>query len=231
MESSPRERVITALERFREIAGRWPRVHANHAHNRDNLYWGVHRIDFPPVRLFYALTNGHPGDWFQGHVEGSPYWWGDLCRERVEYVRNLTFSEVNLLRINPTLPYRDPRRPLAPWWFSATDAEDCAAFNAILDEAGQERLETEGGVCILATHLGKRYTRDGRVNPRTEALLRRLAARPGWFPTVSELLDWLRTSGTDATLPRAEWRRMQVRWARDLVLRRLRPPAPAEWPA
>jgi len=232
METSPRERVVAALDRFRDIAGTWPRVHANHAHNRDNLYWGVGRVDFLPVRMFYALINGHPGDWFQGHVEGSPWWWGDLCRDRIEYVRNLTFDDINLLNVNPTLPYRDPRRPLAPWWFSATDAEDSAAFNVIVDEAAQDRLEAEGGVCILATHLGKRYARNGHVHPRTEALLRRLAAKGGWFPTVSQLLDWLRASTPgDRVLPSSEWRRMQIRWARDLILRRVRPPAPVEWPS
>lgn len=230
METSGRERVITAMDRFREVTGGWPRVHANHAHNRDNLYWGVHRVDFPPVRWFYALTNGHPAEWFQGHVEGSPWWWGDLCRDRVEYVRNLTFDDINLLRVNPTLPYRDPRRPLAQWWFSATDAEDSAAFNTVIDEAAQDRLEAEGGVCILATHLGKRYARDGRVHPRTETLLRRLAGKRGWFPTVSQLLDWLRSQSTgDRILPAGEWRRMQISWARDLIKRRVRPPAPVEW--
>jgi hypothetical protein len=227
MESSRRERVVAALERFREFTGVWPRAHANHGHNRDNLYWGVDRVDLLPVRWFYALTNGNPRNWFQGHRENSPFWWGDLCQERIDYVRNLTYDEVNLLRINPGMPYRDPRRPLVRWWFSATDAEDCAAFNHLLNEAAQDRLEAEGGVCIVATHLGKRYTRDGRVDPRFETLLRRLAGKQGWFPTVSELLDWLLATKRQDVLPRNEWRRMQVRWAVDLVRRRLRPPPPA----
>lgn len=231
MEPSTRERTVAGLERFRDFTGHWPRSYANHAHNRENVYWGVDRVDFPPVRLFYALTNGHDREWFQGHREGSPWWWGDLVRERVEYVRNLTYDEVNLLRINPSMPYHDPRRPLVRWWFSASDAEDGAAFNQLLDEAAQDRLEAEGGVCIVATHLGKRYTRDGKVHPRTEQLLRRLASKRGWFPTVSELLDWLKARRTTDTLPAGEWRRMQVRWAADLVRRRLRPAPPLEWPA
>jgi hypothetical protein len=222
MESSHRGRVVEALERFREFTGTWPRTHANHGHNRDNVYWGVDRVDLAPVRWFYGLTNGHPRNWFQGHRQGSPYWWGDLCRERIEYVRNLTYDEVNLLRINPSMPYRDPKRPLVQWWFSATDAEDCPAFNHLLNEAAQDRLEAEGGVCIVATHLGKRYTTDGKVNPRFAQLLRRLAAKGGWFPTVSELLDWMRASRREELLPSAEWRRMQIRWAADLVRRRLR---------
>ncbi len=232
MESSNRARTEAGMTRFRELAGHWPRSHANHSHNRENLYWGVHRVDLAPVRWFYALAHEHPRDWFQGHVPQSEWWWGDLCQQRIEYVRNLTYDEINLLRINPTLPYRDPNRPLAPWWFSSTDCEDAAAFNTVIDEAAQDRLEAEGGVCIVATHLGKRYVRDGRVHPRTEALLRRLAAKDGWFPTVSQLLDWLRGSHHgDGTIPPAEWRKMQIRWAVDLVRRRLRPPPPLEWPA
>jgi hypothetical protein len=223
METSRRDRVIVALERFHELTGQWPRAHANHGQNRENLYWGIDRVDLAPIRLFYALTNGLPRDWYQGHVQGSPYWWGDLCQQRVEYVRNLTFDEINLLRINPTLPYRDTNRPMARWWFSATDAEDCAEFNALLQEDAQDRLEAEGGICIVATHLGKRFVQNGRINERTEQLLRRLASRRGWFPTVSELLDWLRNSRSDnGALPAAEWRKMQVRWAWDLVRRQLR---------
>lgn len=231
MESSPRDRVVRALDRFRDSFGHWPRSYANHAQNRENLYWGAGRVDFPPVRWFYQAANREPRDWYQGHIEGSPFYWGDLLRERIEYMRNLTFHEVNLLNINPTLPYRDPTRPLAPWWFSATDAEDAAAFNQRFDEAAQDRLEQEGGVCIVATHLGKGFTREGRVNPRTEQLLRRLAAKGGWFPTVSELLDWLRQTRGEKELPQGEWRRMQIRWATDLVRQRLQPPPPVEWPA
>jgi hypothetical protein len=229
METSRRERTVAALERFRELTGSWPRAHANHGHNRENLYWGVDRVDLLPVRWFCALTNRNPRDWFQGHRQGSPYWWGDLCHERIHYVRNLTFDEVNLLRINPGMPYRDPKRPFVRWWFSATDAEDCASFNHLLDESSQDRLELEGGVCIVATHLGKGFTRNGKINPRTEMLLRRLSRKRGWFPTVSELLDWLQSSRQRETLPRAEWRRMQVRWAFDLVRRRLRAKPATSW--
>jgi hypothetical protein len=231
MESSNRERIVRAMDRFREATGAWPRSYANHAQNRENLYWGTGRVDFLPVRWFYALTNREPSGWYEGHLPGSEYYWGDLLQERVEYMRNLTYTDVNLLNVNPTLPYRDPKRPLARWWFSATDAEDAAAFNARFDEAAQDRLEAEGGVCIVATHLGKRFTRDGKVHPRTEQLLRRLAGKRGWFPTVSELLDWLRQSRGEATIPPGEWRRMQLRWAIDLVRQRLNPPPALEWPA
>ena len=48
---------------------------------------------------------------FRGHVEGDPLFWGDLCRDRVRYVRNFTFADVNTLASCPLMPYHDPKRP------------------------------------------------------------------------------------------------------------------------
>ena len=222
MESSSRARTLRALERFREIFGHDPRVHANHAHNRENLYWGVDRLDDPILRRAYAAWLHQPADYYDGHVEGSDHWWGDLARERIQYVRNLTFRELNLSRINPTLPYRDPRRPLVRWWFSATDVENAAEFKQLFAPPAQDRLEREGGVCIVATHLGKGFVKAGEVDPVIRLQLERLAERDGWFVPVGELLDWLREHKAREELPPGEWRRMQWTWMRDLVARKVR---------
>ncbi len=221
METSTRERTVRALERFRGAFGTPPRVHANHAYNRDNLYWGVGRLDDPALRLLYRIAFPQPGDFYEGHRPGSPYWWGDLCGQHIDYVRNLTFSEINLLGVNPSMPYRDPARPYVRWWFSAVDAEDADAFNALLRPENQQRLESEGGVCIVATHFGKGFGGAGQPHPDTRRVLEQLAARNGWFPPVGELLDWLRAHRSSDALPAQEWHRMQWRWARDLVVRRL----------
>jgi hypothetical protein len=221
METSTRERTARALERFRSTFGAPPRVHANHALNRENLYWGTARFDDAALRILYRIAFRRAPDESQGHRPGSPYWWGDLCREQIEYVRNLTFSEINLLRVNPSLPYRDPTRPYVRWWFSTADAENVDEFNELLRPENQQRLEAEGGVCIVATHFGKGFGVDGTVHPETQRLLTLLAARRGWFPPVGELLDWLRARREDDGLPADEWRRMQWRWARDLVMRKL----------
>jgi hypothetical protein len=221
MESSERERTVRGLERFHQCFGHFPRVHANHSFNRENLYWGGGRFDNPLLRLVFGpmskLSRGH----FQGHREGSPYWWGDLAHEHIVYGRNLTFEEINLRRINPSMPYQDPRRPLVRWWFSATDAEDVEAFNRMLRPDNIDRLEQERGICIVATHFGKRFVTDGAVNAGTRAALENLGRRPGWFPPVGELLDWMRSRRSTPALPAREWRRMQWRWATDLVRRKM----------
>jgi hypothetical protein len=220
MESSTRERTERALARFRELFGEPPRVYANHAYNQENLYWGAERLDDPLLRILYGRAEGQPAGFYQGHVPDSPWWWGDLAGQ-ITYIRNLTFSDINVMRSNPSMPYRDPRRPAVPWWFSASDAEDVDAFNALITPEAQDRLENEGGVCIVATHLGKRFADEGVVNPETRRLLQRLAAKPGWFVPVGELLDWLREQrGGGTGLPPREWRRMQWRWAWDLIQRR-----------
>lgn len=222
MESSPRERTQRALELFCETFGSYPRLHVNHSTNLENLYWGAGRIDEPLVRLLYK-TLGR--DWkvkFQGHIERSEYFWGDACEQRIDYVRNLTFNRMNLLRVNPSMPYSDDKRPFVRWWFSSADADDCSAFNHLLRESEQERLQRDGGVCIVSTHFAKGFVQDGRVQPRTRELLHALSQRPGWFTTAAELLDWLRARRASMKLPANEWRSMQWTWLREAALRHAR---------
>lgn len=222
MESSLRDRTERALERFREVFGSYPRVHANHAFNRENLYWGAGRLDDPVLRFVYGRMDRRHADYYGGHRQDSPYWWGDLCREHVRYVRNLTFDELNLARVNPSMPYHDPSRPWVEAWFSAADAEDWREMVRLLSPDRLDRLEQEGGFSVVATHLGKGFAQDGEVRPEVRERLEDLADRPGWFPTTDELLDWLRARRESLELPRAEWRRMQWTWAKDLYLRRRR---------
>jgi hypothetical protein len=221
MESSERTRIVAAMERFKTEFGSYPRIHPNHALNRENIYWGADRFDGPLLKAIARRVMQIPDGYFQGHMKGSRYFWGDLCASSIEYARNLTFNEINLRRVNPSMPYRDPARPFVPWWFSATDADDAEAFNVIMSAAGQERLEREGGICILATHLGKGFVTNGRVHPTSRRLLEELARRPGWFPPVGELLDWLRDQHGETFLGRGERTRMERRWLVDLVRRKL----------
>jgi hypothetical protein len=218
MESSDRARTVRALERFRDEFGAYPKVHANHSFNRESVYWGPDRVDDAWIRAVYGRFL--PRGYWRGHMEGSPWFWGDLCRDRITYVRNLTCNDINTLQFNPSMPYRDPRRAYVRWWFSASDAEGGPEFAHLLRPSQQEKLEREQGVCIVATHLAKGFVfRSGEIRPAVRAALEALARRPGWFPTAGELLDWLRERRTGEELPPAEWRRMQWRWAWDLARR------------
>lgn len=219
-ESSTRDRTIEGLDRLRATFGVSPRVHANHSWNRENLYWGEGRFDLPLIGRLWRAASRVPEGYFQGHVEGSPYWWGDLCQEHVVYARNLTFGRLNLARINPSMPYRDPKRPLVPYWFSTSDAPTVREFRALTAPEGIARLEAERGFTIVSTHLGKGFVRDGVVDPVVRRNLEYIAGRKGWFPTTGELLDWLGERGGKGPLPSAEWLRMQARFVLDLLRRK-----------
>jgi hypothetical protein len=218
-ESSRRERTAAGLAEFKRLFGVSPRVHANHAENRENLYWGRERFDLALLRLLYGAASGVPRDHYQGHRPGSPYWWGDLCQRDVIYARNLTFTELNLARINPSMPYRDERRPLVPLWFSASDAPTVREFNDLTEPRRADRLAADGGFTIVATHLGKGFVRDGSIHPTTRRNLEHLASLEGWFPTTGELLDWLREENGERSLPPSERFAMQLRFAADLLKR------------
>lgn len=223
MQSSKRARTLAGLEHYRETFSEYPRIHVNHALNRENVYWGVDRLDSPILRSLFGRLTGLRDGYFSGHDAASSYGWADACAKHFVYCRNLTTNDINTAKFNPSMPYRDPKRPLIPWWFSASDAETVEEFNALLHPDNQERLEREGGFCIVATHFGKGFVRDGIVDAVTRARMTELAQRQGWFPTVGELLDWLRVrrQADDGALPAGEWRRMQWRWALDLGLRKV----------
>lgn len=220
-ESSRRGRTVSGLERFRTVFGGYPRIHANHAMNRENLYWGADRLDNRLLAGVLRSVSKTPPGHYMGHVPGSPWWWGDLAAEHLTYCRNLTFQTLNLARINPSMPYRDPRRPLIPLWFSASNAETVREFNALTEPDRVDRLAHEGGFSVVATHFGKGFVRDGAVNPVTRRNLEHLASRGGWFPTTGQLLDHLQARNADRSLPPGEWRRMQLKFAWDLARSRL----------
>jgi len=215
--SSTRRRTAEGLERFREIIGYYPRVHINHFLNRENLYWGGARLSTAMCRLIYRLATITRSRRFEGHNPRSPYFWGDLCRQHIQYVRNFTFREVNLLNVNPTLPYRDPGRPYVNYWFSSTEAAEVKSFCAAMGEAHQDRLESEGGVCIIYAHLAAGFLENGKVAPEFGRLIKRLAARNGWFVPLGELLDYLRTRGAGGDIPPRERATMERRWVREKI--------------
>jgi hypothetical protein len=209
-----REAVERGLDEFYRLIGYNPRIHANHSRNLENIYWGEARFN-TLRRLYRVATSFRKGQTFEGHTPESPYFWGDLCRDRIDYVRNFVFREVNLNRVNPTMPYRDPLRPFVKYWFSSCYGPDARSFCQTISEANQEQLETEGGICIMYTHFACGFVKDGRVEARTEQLLRGLAQRQGWFVPVSTLLDFLRSKRGDASITPAEYGSMERRWALD----------------
>lgn len=215
MESSDRQTVLECLEEFRRVFGNYPRMHINHSENRDNVYWGPDRFGLAPLRglLRWKFRRAYGGvDYFQGHQPQSDYFWGDACKQHVTYVRNFCYDEINQQRINPSQPYHDPRTPYVNYWFSSLDAPEVVTFNRVLSKANIDRLEREGGVCIVATHFGKYFVRDGKLDPDTRRVFEDLARRDGWYVPASTLLDHLRSSPGWGPISSMELLKIELRW-------------------
>ena len=211
--NATRDIVYQGLEQFHHLLGTSPRIHCNHDTNRENLYWGASRFETSTIRMAYNLATrfGHR-NYFEGHVESSPYFWGDICKKRISYVRNFVFDEINLDRINPTLPYYDSSKPFVNFWFSSTDGATVQSFCKMLCEANQDRLEVEGGVCIMYTHFAAGFCRNGELYPAFERLMQRLAKKNGWFVPVATLLDHLQSTRKISDIPKRELAQMEQSW-------------------
>lgn len=96
-----------------------------------------------------------------------------------------------MLSVNPEMPYSLPDTPYVNYWFSSADAPDVQAFKALLSRDRLDQLQSEGGVCILSTHLGKGFSKNGQVDPQIVDILQYLASKEGWFVPVSDILDHL----------------------------------------
>jgi hypothetical protein len=215
--TSRREQTLAGLDRFRELFGHDPRTLANHVGNLEAIYHGEQRVSGPRRAIYNVLTRGRRRRLFEGHVPGSPLFWGDLCAERVSYVRNFVYRNVDTLAACPHMPYRDPAKPYVAAWFAASEGANPASFVRTLADAQLDRLEAGGGLCIMYTHLGAGFWRDGALDPEFERVMTGLAARAGWFAPVAEILDHLRRVKGVTDLGASERRELEWRWLGDKV--------------
>lgn len=216
---STREETRAALDRFRELFGHDPRIGADHSANTEALYCGPDRVTGILAAAYRAagvLLWDHPVR-SEGHDPASPYFWGDLCRDRIEYWRNFTFATSDVLTACPRLPYHDPARPLVNQWYAATHAPHLERFLAAVSTERLDALERSGGACILYTHFGTNFVWEGELDHRFAPAVEALAERGAWFAPASEVLDHLRRERGDHVLSDHERSRLERRWLRDQV--------------
>ncbi len=195
--SSRRERVIEGLELFEKYFGCYPSLLAQHNDSIENesLYWGSGRVSFPIILIYKFLTlfskNSVNSTIYQGAINSSPYFWGDICHDRIKYVRNFIYSDINTLKSCNLMPYYDRNRTYVKAWFASTEAPDKNAFNSVVTPQNILRLESQGGCCIIYTHFGKGFVENGSVDSEFEKRMEYLAEQKGWFAPASEILDYL----------------------------------------
>jgi hypothetical protein len=221
--SNLREKTVRGLDRFSQVLGEMPTMHINHHLNRDNLYWGAERVNSPFVRSIIKTVSKHRKQPFDGHQPNSAYYWGDIAASTIRYCRNLVFvDQVDVTKVNATMPYYDRMRTCVPRWFSACDGGTPLRFQHLLRPQNLESLATQGGICIVYVHFGAGFVVDGKVLPNVEKILRSIAQIPeGIFLPASKLLDALCPSSDlnhAPSLPVGERRRMEWFWLKEKIL-------------
>ncbi|RJQ17683.1 MAG: hypothetical protein C4560_08190 [Nitrospiraceae bacterium] len=196
-----RDETIKAYEEYRDIFGEYPGMNIMHSNNLENAYWG-HKV-FGPGVIRWVTENVIGAIYpkakfpFQGEEQGSPYFWGDILKEKTKYVRMWGTHDINTLKINPSMPYHDPQKPYVNYWFSFSEGHTRKMFNKLLNDKNIEKLCKERGASIVYTHFASGFSRrsaDGSyvVDPASKTQLAKLSQRKdGWFVPVSELLDRL----------------------------------------
>ncbi|ODS09753.1 hypothetical protein [Vibrio scophthalmi] len=122
---------------------------------------------------------------------------GDIAKEKIKYVRNFTFDDVNTIKIDPMMPYHDKRKPFVNKWFSSSDGYDVNAFIKLCSKKNIDRLEKERGACVVYTHFASGFVNEnGELNDDFKKCIDYISTRNGWFVPCGQLLDYLEGNQT-----------------------------------
>lgn len=184
-----RDEILKGLEEFKTKLGEYPKIHINHSYNPDSIYGGYKRFNQPFKFLVKKMYPQYAGV-FQGEEKKSDFFWGDKHKEIIQYNRNHEFEGLNTRKYDKYMPYVDPKRSqYSNYWFSATFAPNQLVFNHLVNKETIQKLEKQGGVCIIFTHLGY-YMKNGKIDEGFVERINWLAKnKNGVYIPVSKVLD------------------------------------------
>lgn len=213
-----REEIQAGIEEFKDRLGHYPYMHINHANNKDNIFWGSKRFSLikKPFKFIYRKSRK-----FEGEDPESPSFWGDACKYHIKYIRNYVVNGINTQKFDPKMPYRVREKDqYSNYWFSSSDGHTIEEFNDLLSDDNIRRLEMEGGCCIVYTHFGDGFVKDGKVDPEFERKIKELSSRNGWFVPASEMLDYmLKKKKIDNFISKAYLSKLDLLWAKDRIVK------------
>lgn len=214
--SSKRSVIIKGLKTYKKSIGNYPYMHINHSMNKDNLYWGEHRLTFSPLQWAYRATKGKT--LFFGHIKNSPYFWGDIAKRSIKYSRDFSFHEINLAKIGSIVPRYVNGKSNYLKWFYTSNGRDINTFNKLLSPKNLDLIEMDGGYTIIYTHFGKGFFNRGQINPLFKQRIEDLTKRSVWITTTGELLEFLEKQTHKTRNNCLEEFRLQLRWSLEQLL-------------
>ncbi|KKQ18725.1 MAG: hypothetical protein US31_C0002G0070 [Berkelbacteria bacterium GW2011_GWA1_36_9] len=208
-----RQDTLDGLEIFKQFIGHYPKIQINHAQNPDSLYWGVKR--FTLLKLFWRWSK------FQGDNKKSAYFWGDYAKKYIKYIRNFSFNNLNTLKVDSSMPYKDPSKPYANYWFSASSAPDIQSFIKITSLKNIDKLAEEGGCAIIYTHFASGFVKNGKLNHEFQKNLAYIAQQNGYFVPAGTLLDYLKSLKKQNNTSQIDIKKLELKWFWDKIIEKL----------
>ena len=185
-----RKEILNGLSVFESVFGSPPKIQINHSNNADNIYWGRERF-YGFIKRFYGTKRSSIESF--GSKKGSDCFWGDYVKKNILFIRNRTFNGINTLKYDKALVHNElGKEEFSNLWFSSSDGMDCKLFKKLLTKKNIDKLEKEGGCCILYTHFAYGFlNKEGDVDKEVLDIIKYLSTKQAWFAPASEILDYV----------------------------------------
>ena len=91
-------------------------------------------------------------------------------------------------------------------------------FNKCISNENQDRLEKEGGACIMYTHFADGFSQNGKISEKFKEQMKRLSNKDGWFVPVSSLLEFLKKQNKEHAISPKQRRELEWKWLFDKLI-------------
>lgn len=216
-----RTEIIKGLNDFKQKLGRYPNMHINHCSNSDNLYWGYKRFGLF-LRKTMQVLKGSKGR-FYGDEINSNYFWGDIAKEKIKFIRNRVFNGINTLKYDPKMPFREKRKIFSNYWFSSSDGHNLKQFNNLVTKSNIDQLKRDKGLCIVYTHFASGFLdHQGKLNEIFKENINYLSKQNGWFVPANEILEHLLSHKKKDNVSSFYINKLDVRWVIDKIKKKIK---------
>ena len=211
-----RTEIIKGLDEFKQKLGKYPNMHINHCSNADNLYWGHKRFGMI-LRKTMQIIEGSKKR-FYGDEINSNYFWGDIAKEKIKFIRNRVFNGINTLKYDPKMPFREKRKIFSNYWFSSSDGHNLKQFNNLVTKSNIDKLKREKGLCIVQTHFASDFVdQQGKLDEIFKENINYLSKQNGWFVPANDILEYLLSQKKKDYVSSSYINKLDLRWLIDKI--------------